>query len=80
MALHRHHPRRGESHGAGLKDVFDLDILARIPLATHTNTGASAGTDTESWVWTFLRASLATGVGYDEAREIVRIVQISMGM
>jgi hypothetical protein len=63
-----------------LKDIFDPLILARIPLATHTNTGASAGADTESWVWTFLRAALATGVGYDEAREIVRTVQISMGM
>lgn len=80
MALHRHHPRCGESHGVDLKDSFYPRILARIPLSTHTNTGASAGTDTESWVWTFLRAALATGVGYDEAREVVKFVQISMGM
>jgi hypothetical protein len=56
---------------------LDPEIIRKIPLADYANRTTSK-TNTEGWVWTYLKACLATEIGYEEARAVVREVQNSM--
>jgi hypothetical protein len=56
--------------------LFDPDVILSIPLSLYVNSG-KFGTNSEAWVWLFLRVCLYTVVGFDEADQIVQDVQIT---
>jgi len=61
-----------------LPRFLDPEIVRMISLENRFSPGGEGSTaNTEPWVWGFLKACLATAVGYDEARAIVQDVQQS---
>lgn len=53
-----------------LSEILDADVVARVP-AHGRAYQVKTDQDVEAWVWGYLVACLATGVGYDEARDVV---------
>ena len=58
-----------------LAEVLDPTVVARVPV-TGNERRTRRGEDSDPWVWTYLVACLATGLGYDEARAVVAVVAV----
>ena len=58
-----------------LSEILDADVVARVPAHGHAYR-VKTDQDVEAWVWGYLTACLATGVGYDEARDVVTMAMI----
>lgn len=56
-----------------LHEILNSKVVALIPVSGHAFS-LKLHREAEAWVWTYLAACLATGVGYDEARAVVEIV------
>jgi hypothetical protein len=65
-------PRRGGT-GTGF---LDRRLVARISVGDRVDKiyRPGDGEHAEAWAWSYLVACLATALGYDEAREVVRMV------
>ena len=61
---------------------LDPEIVAKISVENRYNPsgGPTVSVSAEAWVWSFLKACLAPLTGYDEARETVNLVQLSMAV
>ena len=57
-----------------LAEYLNPVVVGQIP-ATARMVASDPGPNSEAWLWTYLKAVLATAIGYDEAREVVKILQ-----
>lgn len=73
MSDRRNDPRasRGALHFLDRFVVGKISIGSKVDKIYRPGDGACA----DAWAWTYLTACLATYVGYDEAREVVRLVK-----
>ena len=61
-----------------LSEILNVIVVARVPAHGHAYR-VKPDQDTEAWVWGYLVACLATGMGYDEARDVVTMAMVSAG-
>ena len=61
---------------------LDPALVAKISVENRYNPsgGPTVSIFAEAWVWSFLKACLAPVTGYDEARETINLVQLSMAI
>jgi len=60
-----------------LRGILDPKLVNQIPLGAGSRSGDNFGVNSESWVWVYLRACLATCCSSDDANAVVTCVQAS---
>jgi hypothetical protein len=59
------------------RHFLDRAVIEKISIGSRTLKIYQPGDGecSDAWVWTYLAACLATFLGYDDAREVVRVVK-----